>query len=322
MMAGRGAGLTAAGGPARHIPVMLSEVIEALDPRDGKHFIDGTFGAGGYSRGLLEAARCTVLAIDRDPAAAQFAQALEERFPSLRTPDSPTQKVMETLSTDFAEVRHLERMMSLDNVFSDEEFDAWAMRATRETPVPAWLCELKIDGLAVALVVRAERHDLEPVRPGLERAPHGRVDADRDQRLEVTLLDGTRIESDWVTGQGPELVALLTEQERAGNLPEGYDIEVPTPSFLLSLIGTLFPFILIVLIFRLVMDYVFQFARSWQPGKAMVVVLEATYTVTDPPLKLLRRFIPPLRLGGVALDLSFFVLMIIVYILISVVSRL
>ena len=78
---------------------------------------------------------------------------------------------------------------------------------------------------------------------------------------------------------------------------------------------------LIVLIFRLVMDYVFQFARSWQPGKAMVVVLEATYTVTDPPLKLLRRFIPPLRLGGVALDLSFFVLMIIVYILITVVSQ-
>ncbi|MBK3566992.1 MULTISPECIES: YggT family protein [Streptomyces] len=79
---------------------------------------------------------------------------------------------------------------------------------------------------------------------------------------------------------------------------------------------------LIVLIFRLVMDYVFQFARSWQPGKAMVVVLEAAYTVTDPPLKLLRRFIPPLRLGGVALDLSFFVLMIIVYILISIVGKL
>lgn len=78
---------------------------------------------------------------------------------------------------------------------------------------------------------------------------------------------------------------------------------------------------LIVLIFRLVMDYVFQFARSWQPGKAMVVVLEATYTVTDPPLKLLRRFLPPLRIGGVALDLSFFVLTIIVIILLSVVTR-
>ncbi|MDT0544310.1 MULTISPECIES: YggT family protein [Streptomyces] len=78
---------------------------------------------------------------------------------------------------------------------------------------------------------------------------------------------------------------------------------------------------LIVLIFRLVMDYVFQFARSWQPGKAMVVILEATYTVTDPPLKLLRRFIKPLKLGGVALDLSFFVLMIIVWILINVVRN-
>ncbi|GAA3370347.1 YggT family protein [Streptomyces sannanensis] len=78
---------------------------------------------------------------------------------------------------------------------------------------------------------------------------------------------------------------------------------------------------LVLLIFRLVMDYVFHFARSWQPGKAMVVVLEATYTVTDPPLKLLRRFIPPLRLGGVALDLSFFVLMIIVSLLLSLVGN-
>jgi YggT family protein len=93
-------------------------------------------------------------------------------------------------------------------------------------------------------------------------------------------------------------------------------------SVFVTVVHTALLVFLAVLIFRLVMDYVFQFARSWQPGKAMVVVLEATYTVTDPPLKLLRRFIPPLRLGGVALDLSFFVLMIIVYILISIVSRL
>jgi YggT family protein len=79
---------------------------------------------------------------------------------------------------------------------------------------------------------------------------------------------------------------------------------------------------MIVLIFRLVMDYVFQFARSWHPGRAMVVVLEAAYTVTDPPLKLLRRFIPPLRFGGVALDLSFFVLLIVVYVLLSIVGGL
>ena len=81
MMAGRGTGFSAAGGPARHIPVMLSEVIEALDPKDGKLFIDGTFGAGGYARGLLEAARCEVLAIDRDPGAKTFANALEADFP-------------------------------------------------------------------------------------------------------------------------------------------------------------------------------------------------------------------------------------------------
>ncbi|MDT0309185.1 YggT family protein [Streptomyces sp. DSM 44917] len=79
---------------------------------------------------------------------------------------------------------------------------------------------------------------------------------------------------------------------------------------------------LVLLFFRLVMDYVFMFARSWNPGKAMVVALEATYTVTDPPLKALRKVIPPLRFGGVALDLSFFVLMIIVYILINVVASL
>ena len=77
---------------------------------------------------------------------------LEDEWPTLRTPDSPTQRVMESLSTDFAAVTHLQRMLSLDNVFSDEEFSAWAGRATREVPVPAWLCELKIDGLAVDLV--------------------------------------------------------------------------------------------------------------------------------------------------------------------------
>jgi DNA ligase (NAD+) len=77
---------------------------------------------------------------------------IEDKHPSLRTPNSPTQKVMETLSTDFAEVRHVQRLLSLDNVFTDEEFAAWAARATREVPVPKWLCELKIDGLAVDLV--------------------------------------------------------------------------------------------------------------------------------------------------------------------------
>jgi 16S rRNA (cytosine1402-N4)-methyltransferase len=66
---------------ARHIPVLLSEVIESLSPRDGEIFIDATFGAGGYTRALLKAADCRVLAIDRDPSAIAGAQGLSAEFP-------------------------------------------------------------------------------------------------------------------------------------------------------------------------------------------------------------------------------------------------
>ena len=63
-----------------HVPVMLNEVIRAMSPRDGEVYVDGTFGAGGYSRALLESCACRVYAIDRDPNVAHFAQQLEERF--------------------------------------------------------------------------------------------------------------------------------------------------------------------------------------------------------------------------------------------------
>ena len=63
-----------------HLPVMLHEVIEALAPRGGEQYVDGTFGGGGYSRAILEAAECSVLGIDRDPDAIARGQALVERF--------------------------------------------------------------------------------------------------------------------------------------------------------------------------------------------------------------------------------------------------
>jgi 16S rRNA (cytosine1402-N4)-methyltransferase len=66
MMAGRGAPLGVAGGPVRHRAVMLREVLSTLSPRDGEIFLDGTFGAGGHTRALLEAANCRVIALDRD----------------------------------------------------------------------------------------------------------------------------------------------------------------------------------------------------------------------------------------------------------------
>ncbi|MGO9386364.1 MAG: NAD-dependent DNA ligase LigA [Mycobacterium sp.] len=86
-------------------------------------------------------------------------EALEEKYPELRTPDSPTQLVGGAgFATDFTEAEHLERMLSLDNVFSAEEFDLWATRIRGEVgnDVP-YLCELKIDGVALALVYRDGR---------------------------------------------------------------------------------------------------------------------------------------------------------------------
>jgi YggT family protein len=73
---------------------------------------------------------------------------------------------------------------------------------------------------------------------------------------------------------------------------------------------------LLFLIGRAVLDTVRQFARSWRPTGVVLVLAEATYTVTEPPLKLLRRFIPNVRLGNVAFDLSFTVLFLMVWIMI------
>ena len=69
---------------------------------------------------------------------------------------------------------------------------------------------------------------------------------------------------------------------------------------------------------RLVMDYVMMFARSWRPSGPIAAVLEIAYTITDPPLKALRRVLPPLRLGAVALDLSFIVVFVVAYALLRV----
>jgi len=79
---------------------------------------------------------------------------------------------------------------------------------------------------------------------------------------------------------------------------------------------------LILLVFRLVMEYVFLYARSYRPTGIVAVALELCYTVTDPPLKALRRVIPPLRVGRVSLDLSFIVLFFLVQILMRVVGGL
>ncbi|GEP36298.1 DNA ligase [Nocardioides szechwanensis] len=78
---------------------------------------------------------------------------LEEEFPELRTPDSPTQKVGGAVSTEFTAVDHLQRMESLDNAFSYDELAAWHARLGRDgIESPDLLCELKVDGLAINLL--------------------------------------------------------------------------------------------------------------------------------------------------------------------------
>jgi YggT family protein len=75
---------------------------------------------------------------------------------------------------------------------------------------------------------------------------------------------------------------------------------------------------LLILIGRMIFGWIQVFARSWRPTGIVLVLAEGIFTATDPPLKFLRRYIPPLRLGTVAMDLSYMVLFIVVLILLQV----
>ncbi len=74
---------------------------------------------------------------------------------------------------------------------------------------------------------------------------------------------------------------------------------------------------LVILIGRMIFQWIQVFARDWHPSGILLVLAESIFTVTDPPLRFLRRFLPPLRLGMVALDLSFMVLFIVILILLE-----
>ncbi|GAA3727110.1 NAD-dependent DNA ligase LigA [Plantactinospora mayteni] len=85
-------------------------------------------------------------------------EALEQHYPALRTPESPTQRVGGTFSTLFTPVPHIERMMSLDNAFTPEQLTGWVERIERDAGGPVdYLCELKVDGLAINLTYERGR---------------------------------------------------------------------------------------------------------------------------------------------------------------------
>ena len=82
----------------------------------------------------------------------------------------------------------------------------------------------------------------------------------------------------------------------------------------INLVLTLFLFLLFA---RFVVDWVQVFARNWTPKGIVLVVLEVVYTITDPPILFIRRFVPPLRLGAIALDTSFIIVLVAVYLLLQ-----
>jgi DNA ligase (NAD+) len=129
-------------------------------------------------------------------------RALEDESPELITPDSPTQTVGSPITTDFETVEHLERMQSLDNAFNTDDLSAWLTRAEKEVgSVAAFLCELKIDGLAVNLTYEHGR-----LVRGATRGD-GRTGEDITHNIRTIEAVPTRLEGDDV----PELLEVRGE---------------------------------------------------------------------------------------------------------------
>ncbi len=89
-----------------------------------------------------------------------------------------------------------------------------------------------------------------------------------------------------------------------------------------GLLSTLLGLFLYLLLARIIIEYIMMFARSWQPKGIVLMLVDLVFQITDPPMKFVRRFVPPLRFGQVSLDLAFLVLFFAVQILIGLVSAL
>ena len=89
-----------------------------------------------------------------------------------------------------------------------------------------------------------------------------------------------------------------------------------------SMLGSLLSIFLYLLLARIILDYVMLFSRSWRPQGAMLAIVDIIFQITDPPLKFVRRFVPPLRLGQISLDLAFIVLFFAVQIVMGIARQL
>lgn len=195
MTTGSGSGSAVAGGPARHIPVLVRPVVELLSPRAGGLYVDATFGAGGYTRAILAAADCRVVALDRDPhaiarasdlvtAAAGRLTLIEGRFSALATAlEAPADGVVFDLGVSSMQLDERERGFSFRQ---DGPLD---MRMGASGPS------------AADVVARADERDLAAIIAMLGEERHARAVA----RAIVAArrqapIDRTRVLADIVAG--------------------------------------------------------------------------------------------------------------------------
>ncbi|MCX5560951.1 NAD-dependent DNA ligase LigA [Streptomyces sp. NBC_00038] len=156
-------------------------------------------------------------------------EAVEEEYPELRTPDSPTQKVAGAYETEFTSVQHRERMLSLDNAFDDLELAAWAERVARDVGTSDYhlLCELKVDGLAVNLTYEHGRLTRAATRgdgrTGEDITPNVRTIAEIPDRLK-----GDRV-PDLVEIRGEVYFPMEKFEELNARLVEGGDKPFANP---------------------------------------------------------------------------------------------
>ncbi len=175
---------------ARHIPVLLNEVVDALQPRDGGRYVDGTFGAGGYTAAMLDRADCRVIAIDRDPDAISAGRALAERY-------APRLRLIEGRFGDMADLLSAEGVDDVDGValdlgVSSMQFDQAERGFSFRASGPLDMRMEKTGPSAADLVNEADEAELADIifRYGEERrsrrVARAIVEARKQKRIETT----------------------------------------------------------------------------------------------------------------------------------------
>ena len=181
----------------RHIPVMAREVVDALQPRDGGRYLDGTFGAGGYTTAMLDRADCQVIAIDRDPDAIAAGQVLAERY-------APRLRLSEGRFGDMADLLSAEGVEDVDGValdlgVSSMQFDQADRGFSFRASGPLDMRMEKIGASAADLVNEADETALADViwRYGEER---------RSRRVARAIVEARRTKRIDTTGELAEIV--------------------------------------------------------------------------------------------------------------------